>query len=147
MRTRSRRHRHRQTRKKRGGSLLTVRFAEGQASRNYPLYRAQDTPIASWPQQLGPVTLICWDPDALKSSWLHWLVTNCKGTGPESGTTLVPWAPPTPPSGTHRYIFGLYASKNPIHPDTPLRPEFDPAAFAAANGLTQLDWVAIKVSS
>jgi hypothetical protein len=135
----------RNTRKKRGGGLLTVRFAEGLASRNYPLYRAQDTPIVSWPQQ-GLITLICWDPDAAQSSWLHWLVINCQGTGPESGTTLVPWAPPSPPSGTHRYIFSIYTSKNPIHPETPARPDFDPATFLTANGLTQLDWVAIKAS-
>jgi len=136
----------RRTRKKRGGGLLTVRFAEGLASRNYPLFSAQDRPAVTWPQQSEPVTLLCWDPDAPKASWLHWMVVNCEGTGPESGTTVVEWAPPSPPSGTHRYIFGLYKSKNPVNPGSPSRPGFDPAAFAAANGLTQLDWTGIKSS-
>jgi phosphatidylethanolamine-binding protein (PEBP) family uncharacterized protein len=142
MRSRSRRRRTR----KRGGGLLTVRFAEGLASRNYPLFKARDTPVVTWPQQSDPVTLLCWDPDAPQASWLHWMVINCGGTDPNSGTTVVPWAPPSPPSGTHRYIFALYRSKNPVNPGSYKRPGFDPAAFATANGMTQLDWAGIKSS-
>ena len=137
--------RRRRTRK-RGGGLLTVRFAEGLASRNYPLFKARDMPAVTWPQQSSPITLLCWDPDASQASWLHWMVINCQGTSPDSGTTVVPWAPPTPPSGIHRYMFALYTSKNPITPGSYKRPGFDPAVFAAANGLTQLDWAGIKSS-
>lgn len=149
MRVRSRRRqkRPRAHTRKRGGSLLTVRFAEGLASRDYPLFQAKDQPAITWPQQSAPVTLLCWDPDAPTPSWLHWMVINCSGTSPSTGTTAMSWAPPAPPSGTHRYIFGLYTSAAPIHPVTRARASFDPAAFAAANGLTQLDWAGIKVLS
>ena len=133
--------------KQRGGNRLTVRFAEGLASRDAPLYSAKDMPAVSWPAQSNPVTFLCWDPDAPQASWLHWMVINCTGVGPESGTTVVPWAPPTPPSGTHRYMFAIFSSPAPIAPPVLGRPNFDPAAFAAKNDLKQLDWVAIKVKA
>lgn len=142
---RSTRRRSTRRRRQRGGNILTVRFAEGLATRSAPLFTAKDTPTASWPVQTF-VTLICWDPDAPKPSWLHWMVTNCVGIGPESGTTVVPWTPPTPPSGTHRYIFAIYVSSTPIDVHIEKRGNFDPAAFAAEYGLKQLDWVAIKSS-
>ena len=44
-------------------------------------------------------TLIMYDPDAPAGTWLHWLKTSDK--------TLWKYQPPSPPSGTHRYIFRL----------------------------------------
>ncbi|KIY98153.1 Protein D2 [Monoraphidium neglectum] len=50
-------------------------------------------------------------PDAPKNrSWLHWLVVNCRAgeVGGGNGDVLCPYNGPTPPKGTHRYVFVLY---------------------------------------
>jgi phosphatidylethanolamine-binding protein (PEBP) family uncharacterized protein len=105
----------------------------------------------------GPYTLIAWDPDAPQASWLHWLVVNIPGgsayvSGPQ-GSTLVPWAPPTPPpgTGTHRYIFGLFLQPGPLDSaalaGALTRPFFNPARFAEQHGLRQIDNKRIAVSA
>jgi phosphatidylethanolamine-binding protein (PEBP) family uncharacterized protein len=55
-------------------------------------------------------TLLMSDPDAAAKSWLHWLITNIPGESNDvlEGQIVVPYSPPTPPSGIHRYIFTLY---------------------------------------
>ncbi len=56
-------------------------------------------------------TVLMSDPDAPAKSWVHWLITNIPGSLNDihEGQTIVPYAGPSPPSGTHRYIFTLYA--------------------------------------
>jgi phosphatidylethanolamine-binding protein (PEBP) family uncharacterized protein len=109
-------------------------------------------PTAKWPAgaPAAPLkTLIAWDPDAPRAPYLHWLVANCRGTDPSSGTTLVPWAPPTPPSGTHRYLFGLYEqTRGPITPHLqPPRTPFSPAALVKAHGLKLVATTGFKVAA
>uniref|UniRef100_A0A383WGT2 Phosphatidylethanolamine-binding protein n=1 Tax=Tetradesmus obliquus TaxID=3088 RepID=A0A383WGT2_TETOB len=60
-------------------------------------------------------TLIMVDPDApspdnpAMREWLHWIVANIPAGGDVSkGFTVTEYAGPTPPRGTHRYIFLLY---------------------------------------
>mmetsp|Transcript_3553 Transcript_3553/g.11172 ORF Transcript_3553/g.11172 Transcript_3553/m.11172 type:complete len:188 (-) Transcript_3553:84-647(-) len=57
-------------------------------------------------------TLAMVDPDAPAKAapWLHWLVHDIPGSNVAAGTTLVNYAPPTPPRGTgpHRYIMMLF---------------------------------------
>jgi hypothetical protein len=103
----------------------------------------------------GPYTLIAWDPDAPQASWLHWLVVNIPGAAsPAAGSTVVPWAPPTPPpgTGTHRYIFGLFLQGSQPLDSAALagalsRPLFNPARFAEQHGLRQVDDKRIAVSA
>jgi phosphatidylethanolamine-binding protein (PEBP) family uncharacterized protein len=75
----------------------------------------------------GQYTLVMIDPDAGKKTntnaspgntkglyHLHWLVVNIPASGNvKEGDILVPYAGPTPPSGTgkHRYMFILYKQK------------------------------------
>lgn len=41
--------------------------------------------------------------------WLHWLVADCKdGSTASCSPPVMPYAPPTPPQGNHRYIFLLF---------------------------------------
>ena len=55
-------------------------------------------------------TVLMSDPDAPAKSWLHWLVTNipAEASSISEAQTVVPYSGPSPPSGTHRYIFTLY---------------------------------------
>lgn len=70
------------------------------------------------------LALVCHDPDAPRAQgWTHWVAWNIapnvagfdEGNVPETvvqGTTdwiETKWGGPQPPSGTHRYIFYLYA--------------------------------------
>jgi len=76
----------------------------------------------------GSYALICVDPDAPSGDWVHWVVYNIPA-GSRSLPESVPAIPeledgtlqgtnswgdagyggPAPPSGTHRYVFTLYA--------------------------------------
>jgi phosphatidylethanolamine-binding protein (PEBP) family uncharacterized protein len=96
------------------------------------------------------LTLIMSDPDAPQPSWLHWLVTNITGDMPywESGDVIVSYAPPTPPSGTHRYIFTLYEQHSSIMID-PLseRSNFSVRDFVLKHALKKLVSRQIRVAS
>lgn len=91
-------------------------------------------------------TFLCWDPDIAGASgkseanngFLHWLVINCKGTDPSTGTMITDWTPPSPPKDSnHRYIFGLFQQAAPITMQPqPAGPGFKIADFCKTNKLT-----------
>lgn len=84
-------------------------------------------------------TLVVYDPDAPAGTWLHWLKTDSK--------TLVPWAPPTPPTGTHRYFFAIYTSPEPLKFIPRARPNFNLQEFVAKNSLAPHALAMIRVSA
>jgi phosphatidylethanolamine-binding protein (PEBP) family uncharacterized protein len=55
-------------------------------------------------------TVLMTDPDAPVKSWLHWLLVNIPGDSNDifQGEAVMTYTGPSPPSGTHRYIFTLY---------------------------------------
>ena len=61
-----------------------------------------------------------YDPNALKGTYIHWIVSNIKNNNVNEGTYLITYKGPAPPprTGKHRYIFELYEQKilntNPI---------------------------------
>ncbi len=79
--------------------------------------------IGGVPHNAASLALVLHDPDAPNGDWLHWTVWNInpntqsfdEGKVPDSatqGTTSfgnTGYGGPCPPSGTHRYIFDLYA--------------------------------------
>ncbi|KAF5841712.1 phosphatidylethanolamine-binding protein [Dunaliella salina] len=99
-----------------------------------------DTPALSKPPQLDirphdlaqgrSFSVIMIDPDApdpenpSAKEWLHWYRVNISGLellriasghavkGPGNGEDVVEYSPPHPVSGTHRYIFLLYAQEH-----------------------------------
>lgn len=91
------------------------------------------------PKEAKSLAVICHDPDAHnRGGFTHWVVWNI----PPDTTTLSPnnipeaategitdwgthgWGGPQPPSGTHRYIFIVYALDRLLHlPDTAGRAE------------------------
>lgn len=100
---------------------------------------ATPKPQVSWtPTASTFYTLMCFDPDAPASTWLHWLVTNIEGGTPASGQTLMSWAPPTPPpsTGIHHYYFCLFSHEARVIARAPKeRGYFKPADFIAPAGM------------
>ena len=98
--------------------------------------------ITGVPAGTVSLALICEDPDAPAGIWVHWVVWNL-----DSETTQIPsgrlpagaslgtnswgkaeWGGPAPPSGTHHYVFKLYALKQaPV-----LKPHASAKALEAA---------------
>ena len=74
------------------------------------------------------LALICDDPDAPGGTWVHWVVWNIdpkttqipKGSLPAGAIVgsnswgKAEWGGPAPPSGTHHYVFKLYALKEAV---------------------------------
>lgn len=143
--SRRRRQRSRSKRRQRGGGTnFTVVIQPGTELKStpidIPIENAQTTPAVSWSSTGDLYTLICSDPDAANKSWLHWLVVNCGGNGPESGRTIQAWSGPSPPNGeTHRYYFKVLKQSGEITP-APIneRGGFDVDAFIRQNGLTPM---------
>jgi len=83
------------------------------------------------PEKTRSLALIVDDPDAPGKTWVHWVVWNIAPATREIPENSVPagalqgtndfghrkYGGPCPPSGTHRYIFKLYALDAPLTPD------------------------------
>ena len=116
-------------------------------------------PYTTWAQPPAGTNylFLCWDPDVMpadesgktppNTDYLHWLVVNCTGTAPASGKELVAWSPPNPPSGKHRYIFGLFQQKDVLNLPAPTRENFQIATFTQSNNLTPLLYKGIRVKA
>lgn len=79
--------------------------------------------ISDVPADAKSLVLIVNDPDALGGNWIHWLVWNISSSTREIAEAAMPagatagtnsfgktaYGGPCPPSGTHRYVFNLYA--------------------------------------
>jgi len=84
--------------------------------------------IARPPEGTAGFALIMDDPDAPRGTWVHWVVWNIpadirqiqEGTLPAGAVTgrnswgRNGYGGPSPPSGTHRYVFKLYAVDRPL---------------------------------
>ena len=103
-------------------------FKEGAPLPDKCAYRKENlSPHLAWddvPKDTKSFALICNDPDAPVGNWIHWLVhdippetrsipTGGKVAGVElkNDFGVAKWGGPAPPSGTHRYVFTLYALK------------------------------------
>ena len=124
------------------GARITVAsdaFEEGQAiPTKYTCDGSEVSPPLRWsgaPDDVGAYALLVTDPDA--RNFVHWAVVDIPKVAGEfaegaSGTADVGiegrnssgdngWAGPCPPSGTHRYVFTVYALSSPLGLD----PGFD----------------------
>src|SRR5215813_12760196 len=113
-------------------NLTSSAFVEGGAiPAQYTCDDANISPPLAWsnlPPNTRALALIVDDPDAPLKTWVHWVVydlppsttqltENVKGGdslpgGGKQGTNdfrKVAYGGPCPPSGTHRYVFKLYA--------------------------------------
>ena len=97
------------------------------------------------PQEFS--TLLIWDPDAPAKSYIHWLIVNIPGSQISAGQEILPYKPPTPPSGTHRYFVTLYNQSGKINVSTPRdRGYFNVPAFEKKFGLSKFGEKMVKVS-
>ncbi len=76
--------------------------------------------IKGIPEETKTLALLVEDPDAPSGTFLHWIVWNIPATS-KIGENQIPgveglndsgrhsYHPPCPPSGTHRYVFKVYA--------------------------------------
>jgi len=98
---------------------------------NPPLY------ISEVPENAKSLVLIMDDPDAPAGTWVHWTVWNIAPDTAEIPENSVPtntqqgltsfgqpgYGGPCPPSGTHRYVFKLYALDTTLNLDTNIEKE------------------------
>lgn len=130
--------------------MSCVRTWSSHRSRPSPLTDPHPT-IPNPRQTTISYTLVLTDPGVLDLTslrgkgedawqWLHWIVANIPGDGtaPTDGLEVMPYGPPAPPAGSHRYTFLLFEQATAaIKPPTPAeRGSFSARKFAAANGLT-----------
>ena len=105
----------------------------------------------------GVFSVAAFDPDAPRPSFLHWLLCDAPAVDPARGATVVPWMPPAPPGGVHRYCFALFRQRAPgggraakagWPPAAPkARAGWQPKAFAEAHGATLVDATWFSVSA
>ena len=132
-------------------TLLPVTFHRPVDGGPFTMAQTRQAPIFSWstmPRTSTYYTYICFDPDSSVPSWIHLLIVNCRNNRTESGIAVLPWQPPAPSSGTHRYIFGLYTHSYPM-PTNPIsdRGSFDVKGFIEKNGLKPVAGAYMKVSA
>jgi hypothetical protein len=92
--------RYKKTRKQRGGSTnLEVFYGSKKVQGNY--FTVEETAVKPSVKIPEGYTLIMYDPDAVKPSYIHWIATS-KGD-------VLQYKGPSPPqgTGTHHYKFAL----------------------------------------
>jgi len=112
----------------------------------------QQAPIVQFtPVQGTYYTLIMWDPDvpgAIQPGFLHWLATNLTTPRDIALHSVVPYYGPHPPSGTHRYFFGLFQQPGRISGgDTYPREKFSIQDVINKHHLTLVEKVFMRVPS
>lgn len=113
-------------------TVTSTAFAEGDhIPQQYTCQGDDISPPLAWtdlPEQTASLALIMDDPDAPNGIWVHWVLYNIPADAqslPEAITTesglpdgtlngknswkRTGYGGPCPPSGTHRYVFSLYA--------------------------------------
>lgn len=112
--------------------LLSPAFIDGESIPDRYTCDGDDlSPPLEWsgvPEDCRSLALIVHDPDAPRGDWVHWVLYDIRpgiaslpegraGASPRpEGSVEGPtdnrkpgWGGPCPPSGTHRYVFSLYA--------------------------------------
>ena len=135
---------------------FNVRFQPSVKAREdgpvFTIYQVAHEPYPVWTAPTPPTmyTILCWDPDAVKKSFLHWLIVNCTTADNSDGKVLASWSAPSPPPGTgqHRYIFGLFSQQAPIKiAEITDRTNFNPTTFATQHGLIAKAYRGFRINS
>jgi len=98
---------------------IPIRFSGEGEDINPPLV------VEGIPKEAKSLALIVDDPDAVRGTWVHWVVYNIPvteridensvpGTQGTTDSGSQAYHGPCPPSGTHRYFFKIYALDNTL---------------------------------
>ena len=140
----------RKTRRLRGGNMLEVSYGNEQVSgQELPKTLTQMKPSVKFPTTGKLYTLVMWDPDVPPISqpgFVHWIATNLQGQNDIETNELIPYKGPAPPSGTHRYFFGVFEQQGHISPQQPERTHFQINEFIENNNLKRVSEVFMKIS-
>jgi len=121
--------------------LTSPAFSEGEMiPARYTCDGSDISPALSWsgvPKTAKSLALICDDPDALRGTWVHWVLFNIPADAVglpaeiSSAATLensarhgkndfrrLGYGGPCPPGGTHRYFFKRYALDTGLNLDS-----------------------------
>jgi hypothetical protein len=137
----------------RNGLNLTVQFPSVTTTKDMKevsLRTLEKKPIAMWDRLVEnkPITFICWNPDPLNGTFVHWLTIDIQGgTVPEAGRTWFSWLPPQE-TGVQRYYFGIFLQEGALDmTGAERRGAFPLPAFIERNKLKLVDWVVISSRS
>ena len=95
-------------------------------------------------------SLVMWDPDVppqIQPGFVHWLVTNLQSQNDIKNNQVLEYKGPAPPSGIHRYYFGLFEQHGHILPKQPERQEFSINQFVKENNLKMISSVFMRVAA
>lgn len=113
-------------------SVTSADFSDGAAiPRDFTCFGAGRSPHLSWkgmPAQAKSIAIVVSDPDAPSGTFIHWVLYDLPAEDGALQSGQVPagakqaknsagsvgWTPPCPPTGTHRYIFTVYALSQPV---------------------------------
>jgi phosphatidylethanolamine-binding protein (PEBP) family uncharacterized protein len=141
----------RKTRHLRGGNMLEV-FYENQkvAGQELPKPLTQSTPLVKFPTTGKLYSLIMWDPDVppqIQPGFVHWIVTNLQSQNDIQNNQVLEYKGPAPPSGIHRYYFGLFEQSGHISVQQPQRPKFSINEFVKDYNLRLISDVFMRVAA
>ncbi len=146
--------RHRRHTRKGGQNLnLIVRYGSTHVSgQELSKQETQVQPAVQFTPIPGKLyTLIMWDPDVpqqIQPGFVHWIVTNIQSPKNIPSNILLEYKGPSPPSGTHRYFFGLFEQlSGQISPAVPPNTRFSIEQFTKDNNLKEVAKVFMKVSA
>ncbi len=141
----------RKTRKQKGGNGLDVFYNNIKVvGQELPRTLTQSTPTIKFPTTGKLYTLVMWDPDVppqIQPGFVHWLITNLHNPIDIYKNQVLEYKGPAPPSGIHRYYFGLFEQEGHILIQQLPRPNFSINKFIANNNLRKVSEVFMKVRS
>lgn len=139
------------TRHQKGGNTLDIFYgAQLVVGQKFPKSITQSEPSIRFPTTGQLYTLVMWDSDVpyeFQPGWAHWIVTNIKSPNDIKNNQLLEYKGPSPPSGTHRYYFGLFEQSKRIYLRQPNREKFNINSFVDENNLTKIAQIYMKVSA
>jgi phosphatidylethanolamine-binding protein (PEBP) family uncharacterized protein len=146
---RSHRRKHKSQKRRKGGGEFVVDYNGVRvAGQKYTKQATYSAPNVQFPSTGKLYTLIMWDPDVppqAQPGWVHWIAINLKSPTDIHNNQLLDYSGPSPPSGTHRYFFGLFEQTAKISPQQPPRQEFNVDKFIGDNNLTNIAQVFMRV--